>query len=93
MAGAVSALVRAKTLKSDPGSNLEGPGWHLHEYVEVAAHLGIVKTDTASQVRLAKDARNLVHPGRATRLQQKCDRGTALTALAAVEAVVRDLTP
>jgi hypothetical protein len=93
VARAVADLVKAKKLKSDPGSDLEGPGWHLHEYVEVAARLGIIKPDTADQVRLAKDARNLVHPGRAARLGQKCDRGTTLTALAAVETVARDLTP
>jgi hypothetical protein len=89
---AVSALIKAKTLKGDPGGNLEGPGWHLHEYVEVAANLSIIQQDSAAQVRLAKDARNLVHPGRAARLGQKCDRFTALAALAAVEAVARDLT-
>jgi hypothetical protein len=90
---AVTALMANQKLSRDPGGDLEGPCWHLHEYVEVAAHLGIIKPDTASQVRLAKDARNLVHPGRAARLGQKCDRATALTALAAVEAVARDLTP
>ncbi len=75
----------------NPGSDLEGPGWHLHEYVEVAAHMGVIKPDTATLVRLAKDFRNLIHPGPAARLGQKCDRATALGALAAVEAVARDL--
>jgi len=93
VAGAVSALVKAKTLKTDPGPDLEGQRWHLHEYVEVAAHLRIIKPDTAIQVRLAKDARNLIHPGRAARAGQKCNRVTALTAITAVEAVARDLTP
>jgi len=92
VAVAVGAL-RPKPLSRDPGADLEGPGWHLHEYVEVAAHLRIIKPDSAAQVRLAKDARNLVHPGRAARVGQKCDRGTALTAIAAVAVVVRDLTP
>jgi hypothetical protein len=49
--------------------------------------------DTAQQARLGKDFRNLIHPGRASRLGKICDRGTALSALAAVEHVVRDLTP
>jgi hypothetical protein len=92
--GEISAAVRVllgKTLNRDPGSDLEGQGWHLHEYVEVASHLQIIKPDTATLVRLAKDFRNLIHPGRAARLGQKCDRGTALGALAAVEAVSRDL--
>ena len=81
------------TLKQNPGADLEGQGWHLHEYVEVAAHLKLIEGDTAKLVRLTKDFRNLIHPGRAARLGQKCDRSTALTALAAVEAVARDLTP
>jgi hypothetical protein len=55
--------------------------------------LKLITGDTAQLVRLAKDARNLVHPGRAARLDQKCNRATALTALAAVEAVADDLTP
>lgn len=83
----------AATLKKSPGKDLEGQGWHLHEYVEVAAHLKLISDDTAKQIRLAKDTRNLVHSGRAARLGQKCDRATALGALAAVEAVARDLSP
>lgn len=43
--------------------------------------------------RLAKDFRNLIHPGAAQRLAQNCDRATALSAVAAVEHVVRDITP
>jgi hypothetical protein len=79
-------------LTRDPGADLEGQGWHLHEYVEVVSHLGIIKPDTSTQVRLAKEFRNFIHPGRAARLRQKCDQGTALSALAAVHLVVRDLT-
>lgn len=88
--GDITAAVAA-TLKANPGTDLEAPSWHLHQYVTVAAHLKIIKPDTAKAGDLAKDARNLVHPGRSARLGQKCDRGTALSALAAVEAVARDL--
>ncbi len=66
--------------------------WDLHKYVEVAEQLKVIEPDTAKQVRLAKDFRNLIHPGRAIRTQQSCDRGTALAANAAVELVARDLT-
>jgi len=55
--------------------------------------LKLISDDTAKLVRLAKDFRNLIHPGRAARLGQKCDRATALGALAAMEAVARDLAP
>src|SRR5436309_10455167 len=88
---AVAALIGSKTLKGNPGADLEGPAWHLHEYVEVAAHMSIIKPETATLVRLAKYFRNLIHPGRAARLGLKCDQGTALATLGAMEAVARDL--
>jgi hypothetical protein len=61
--------------------------------VEVAEYLKIIKDETHTQVKLTKDFRNLIHPGRAIRTGQRCDRSTALMGVAAVEAVVRDLTP
>jgi hypothetical protein len=79
------------TLTREPNANIER--WGLHEYLEVAAHLGIIRSDTATLVRLAKDFRNLIHPGRAARTGQQCDKPTAHGALAAVLAVARDLTP
>ena len=60
--------------------------------IEVAAELNLIGTETAMQCRLAKDYRNLIHPGRAQRLGQACNRGTALSAVAAVEHVVNDLS-
>jgi hypothetical protein len=79
------------SLQQKPAADLER--WHLPEYIEISAALSIISSDTATQARLAKDFRNLIHPGRAARLGQTCDRGTALSAMAAVEHVVRDLTP
>jgi hypothetical protein len=71
--------------------------WHLPDYIEVAAKLPVttpsIRADTATLLRLVKDFRNLIHPGRAERLAKKCDRSTALTALAGIVAVVNDLTP
>ncbi len=91
-ASAIKALrVGNSPLTRDPDANPEN--WDLHESTEVAAHLRIITADTASQVRLARRFRNLIHPGRAQRLGQKPSRSTALTALAAVEAVARDLGP
>ena len=91
IAGAIPELVAAATLARRPGPNPEQ--WNLHEYTEVAAALRIIGAQTADQVRQARNFRNLIHPGRATRIGQSCHRGTALAALAAVELVVRDLTP
>ena len=84
---AVSAL---PTVGKADASNLER--WDLHQFTEVAAHLGIIKPDTATETRLAREFRNLIHPGRAQRLAKKCDRGTALSCVAALEHVVRDLS-
>jgi hypothetical protein len=86
----VSTLV-GTSLQRRPPADLER--WPLHEYIEVAAALGVISSDTAILARLAKDFRNLIHPGRAARLGQTCDRGTALSAMAAVEHVARNLTP
>lgn len=91
LGAAVTALVGNKVLGKNPGGAPET--WGLHEYVEVARQLGLIEDDTAKLVRLAKDFRNLIHPGRAARLGQKCNRSTALGALAAMEAVAWDLAP
>jgi hypothetical protein len=88
---AKNQLLGTPEFGNDPGNNLES--WSLRPLIQVAAHLGVITANTATQAKLAKDFRNLIHPGRAIRLGQKCDRGTALSALAAVEHVVRDLTP
>ena len=66
--------------------------WYLPDYIEVAIELGITTPDTTSQLRLAKDFRNFIHPGRAIRLGQNCNRGTALSAIAGIELLVQDLS-
>jgi len=88
---AATALVKTTTLSRQPNADLER--WDLHEYTEVASHRGIIKSDTTTETRLARGFRNLIHPGRSQRLDQKCDRGTALSCVAALDHVVRDLTP
>jgi hypothetical protein len=89
---AVSTLRSPGTLT---GKQASGPpeDWNLNEYIAVTEQLAIIRKETAIQSRLAKDFRNLIHPGRAQRLAQECDRATALSAVAGVEHVVRDLTP
>jgi hypothetical protein len=84
-------LAASGTLLRAPDSDPER--WGLSELIEVALHFSRIAQQTAAQARLGKDFRNLIHPGRAARLGQRCDRATALSALAAVEHVARDLTP
>jgi hypothetical protein len=69
-----------------PPSNLDQ--WGLHQLTEVSEAVRLIQKETAAQCRIAKAFRNLIHPGRAARLAQQCDRGTALSALAAVEHVM-----
>jgi hypothetical protein len=91
---AISSAVTKSTLPRPPQGSPER--WDRSEYIAVAEELPRIDTNTAMQARLAKDFRNLIHPGRAQRLTQVCDRGTALAALAAlaaVEMVVRCLAP
>jgi hypothetical protein len=83
-----SAVSKGTLSKVPPGDPLR---WDLHEYIEVAAELGLIEDDSTAQGRLAKDFRNLIHPGRALRVARDCDRGSALAANAAVEFVARDL--
>jgi hypothetical protein len=66
--------------------------WELHQFIGVAEHFNLLKPDTCSAVRLAQNFRNLIHPGRAARLAQTCDRGTAYSAVGALDHVIRDLT-
>jgi hypothetical protein len=64
--------------------------WSLEDYITAAEIRKLIKPDTAKQARLAQNFRNLIHPGRAVRLAQTCNRGTAFGALAAVHLIVAD---
>lgn len=87
--GACARAVAGRKLQKNPPS--DPVDWVLHKLIEVAEEMKLIEPDTAAQTRLAKDFRNLIHPGRAIRMQHSCDRGTALAASAAVELIARDL--
>jgi hypothetical protein len=87
---ATEALKRAGEFGGGVPPTLED--WSLHQLTEVSNRLGIIGEATAAQCRIAKNFRNLVHPGREIRLAQSCNRGTALAAVAAVENVITDLS-
>jgi hypothetical protein len=89
VAAAVAALVKGGTLPRK--TDLDPERWSLAELIEVALHLGLITAHTGTQAKFGKNFRNLIHPGRAARLGEVCDRATALSALAAIEHVVRDL--
>jgi hypothetical protein len=65
--------------------------WFLSDYIDVGERLNLLKPNTVTLCRVAKDFRNLIHPGRALRLNQPCNRGTALAAVSALEHVIQDI--
>jgi hypothetical protein len=67
------------------------PYQDLHWFTEVAAALDIITEETRKQISLAKNFRNLIHPGRVKREERQCTRGTALSTLAAVHHVIEEL--
>jgi hypothetical protein len=62
--------------------------WSLEHYIAVTEELQWIDADTATLARLVKTFRNFIHPGKAQRHSQTCDRGTAFTTLGAVEKVI-----
>jgi hypothetical protein len=81
-----AATLVPHTLKSAPPPDILR--WGLHQLLEVAAALSVIDAQTAEHCRLAKDYRNLIHPGLAERQQVRSTKSTALAALSAMERVV-----
>ena len=75
-----------------PKAHKDPNNWVLDGYIKVAKTLGLIEVETEKQADLARGFRDLIHPGRSARLAKICDRGTALSALAAVQFIVRDLS-
>jgi hypothetical protein len=63
----------------------------LTDLIILAVLNGVIDAGTAQQAGLAKDARNLIHPGRAWRSGEACNKATALGALAAVYCLIEQL--
>lgn len=82
-------LLKNGKINKKPQSNLEE--WNLHHLIEVSRNLDLIRENTATQARLAKDFRNLIHPGVSVRKNQACSRATALTALAALELILENI--
>ena len=66
--------------------------WGLEYYNKVAKKLAIIQDRTYTQVDLARDFRNLIHPGREEREKAKCNIATAHSGMAAFELVIEDLS-
>jgi len=75
-----------------PGAPADPNKWDLDGYIKVAREFALIEDETTRQAALAKDFRNLIHLGRSSRLSKICDKGTAHSALAALELVLRDIS-
>jgi hypothetical protein len=64
---------------------------HLADLIRLAVKHEVINEACAIQAGLAKDARNLIHPGRALRSGDACSKTTALTALTAVYRAIDEL--
>jgi hypothetical protein len=81
----LKAQAAAKANNSDPNR------WDLAQFILGARAIGAITPETETAAGLAREFRNLIHPGRSERLKQKCDRGTAYLALGALDRVVTDV--
>jgi hypothetical protein len=64
---------------------------HLTDLIRLGAKHQVINEASERQAALAKDARNLIHPGKALRSGEVCNKTTALTALTAVYRVIDEL--
>jgi hypothetical protein len=64
---------------------------HLADLIGLAVKNRVIDEACERQAGLAKDARNLIHPGKALRSCEACNKTTALTALTAVYRVIGEL--
>lgn len=85
-----NSLYESELINKKPASNALDT-WHLAEYIEVARELKLVKKASAAQAKVAKDFRNLIHPGRTIRAKQTCNRGTAFSTVGAMDLVIEDI--
>lgn len=65
--------------------------WRLDALITEAANLGSISKSAADQAHLARDGRNLIHPGKVASTGTPCSRATALTAFAAAYQVAEEL--
>jgi hypothetical protein len=65
--------------------------WRLDALITEALKLGSISKAAADQAHLARDGRNLIHPGKMASTGTPCSRATALTAFAAAYQVAEEL--
>jgi hypothetical protein len=63
----------------------------LEQLINEAVAKGVITSEAGRQAHLARDARNLVHPGKVARSGTSCSKATALAALAGLYRVIEEL--
>ena len=94
ISGTIAAAVAAigwPSGRAPKASDVTDRSWSLFSYTEVAYHIRLVSNSTKSELGLACDYRNLIHPAKTIRELVKCDKGTAFVAVGALEHLVSDL--
>jgi hypothetical protein len=86
----VSAAFTARGFKGTPVPQ-DLDGWSLTHLFLVAGDLKLISPSTVIAVGQAKDFRNLIHPGLAARQKTPCSRGTAYSAVGAMNFVIEEL--
>jgi len=84
------ALKRPGSLQQTDSAKRSFDELFLAQLIEAAAKARLISRETEAQAVLAKDARNLMHPGKAVRSGAECSRATALAALAGLYRVIQD---
>lgn len=90
VARAIAELTTSRARNRPPDADPNK--WDISEYAAGGVALNIISDETWKATDLARGFRNLIHPGRAARLNQVCDREASHTALGALDHVVRDLS-
>jgi hypothetical protein len=85
------AAIRWPSKRAPNDSDLTDRSWDLFSYAEVAGHVQIISSSVKSELDLARNYRNLIHPAKTVREQFKCDRGTAFIGVGALEHLISDL--
>lgn len=86
-----SAVVTISGSRKPNPSDLTDRSWDLSSYAAVAHKLGLISSNTKSEIDPARDYRNLIHPAKSIRERARCDRGTAFVGVGAVDHVISDL--
>lgn len=88
---ALEAILLWEVKRSGEMSESTANKKHLTDLIGVARSRELISGPAADLAKLARDGRDLLHPGKVARQGTECTNATALTALAAVAQVVEEL--